>query len=96
MLITYRETGGTNPILLVHDDAHGAPLIDALAHFGDGLPANILPFAVNEVTQIGLEAIAAAFAYGCASMRFLLRAKPRHEIGALKLMLLLAEPILQV
>ena len=41
--------------MLVHDDAHGAPLIDALARFGDGLPANVLPLAVNEVTQVGLE-----------------------------------------
>ena len=30
-------------------------LIDALARHGDGLPANVLPLAVNEVTQVGLE-----------------------------------------
>ena len=50
--------------MLFHDEDHGGALIDALARHGDGLPANVLPFAVNEVTQIGLEAIAAAFAYG--------------------------------
>jgi ferredoxin len=94
LLTTYREAGGTFPILLVHDDAHGTPLIDALARFGDGLPANVLPLAVNEVTQIGLEAIAAAFAYGCSAMRFLLRAKPRHDIGALKQVLVLSESLL--
>ena len=68
------------PIVLLHDDAHGAPLIDALARHGDGLPANVLPLAVNEVTQVGLEAIAAAFAYGAAALRFLMRAQaaPRH------------------
>ena len=58
--------------MLLHDEAHGAPLIDALARHGDGLPANVLPLAVNEVTQVGLEAVAAAFAYGaaaCASSR---------------------------
>ena len=38
MLIAYREAGGEQPIVLVHDDPHGAPLIDALARFGDGLP----------------------------------------------------------
>ena len=42
-------------------------MIDALARHGDGLPANVLPLAVNEVTQVGLEAIAAAFAYGAVS-----------------------------
>ena len=44
MLIAYREAGGEQAIVLVHDDPHGAPLIDALARFGDGLPAHVLPF----------------------------------------------------
>src|SRR6185436_2203504 len=61
LLTTYREVGGTRPVLLLHDEAHGTPLIEALARHGAGLPANALPLAVNEVTQIGLEAIAAAF-----------------------------------
>ena len=56
LLTAYREAGGTQPVVLVHDEAHGTPLIDALARFGDGLPANVLPLAVNEVTQVGLEA----------------------------------------
>ena len=43
LLTTYREAGGTKPVLLFHDDAHGTPLIDALARYGDGLPANALP-----------------------------------------------------
>ena len=42
-------------------------LIDALARHGDGLPANVIPLAVNEITQLGLEAIAAAFAYGATA-----------------------------
>ena len=94
LLTAYRETGGTRPVVLVHDGAHGTPLIDALARFGDGLPANVLPFEVNEVTQMGLEAIAASFAYGASAMRFLIRAKPRHDITGLTQTLALAEAIL--
>jgi ferredoxin len=94
LLTAYRDAGGTQPIVLLHDDAHGTPLIDALARFGDGLPANALPLAVNEVTQVGLEAIAAAFAYGAAAVRLLLRAKPRHDTTGLAKTLALAEPIL--
>ena len=95
LLTSYREAGGTSaPIVLLHDDAHGTPMIDALARFGDGLPAHVLPLAVNEVTQVGLEAIAAAFAYGASAMRFLLRAKPRHDVTGLAKTLALAEPIL--
>jgi ferredoxin len=82
------------PVVLIHDEPHGTPLIDALARFGDGLPANVLPVAVNEVTQVGLEAIAAAFAYGATAVRLLLRARPRHDIAGLMKTLALAEPIL--
>jgi ferredoxin len=94
MLITYREAGGEQPIVLLHDDPHGAPLIDALARFGDGLPAHVLPFAVNEMTQIGLESVAAAFAYGASAMRFLLRARPLHDVSGLRRTIALADPIL--
>ncbi len=94
LLTVYREGGGGAPIVLIHDDAHGMPLIDALARFGDGLPANVLPLAVNEVTQVGLEAIAAALAYGACAVRLLLRAKPRHDVAGLQKTLALAEPIL--
>jgi ferredoxin len=94
LLTVYREAGGNAPIVLLHDEAHGTPLIDALARFGDGLPANVLPLAVNEVTQVGLEALAAAFAYGAHAVRCLLRAKPRHDIAGLTRTLALVEPIL--
>jgi ferredoxin len=95
LLTVYRDVGGQPPpILLIHDDAHGTPLIDALARFGDGLPANALPLAVNEVTQVGLEAVAAAFAYGACAVCFLLRAKPRHDTAGLAKTLALAESIL--
>jgi ferredoxin len=94
MLLAYREAGGEQPIVLVHDDPHGAPLIDALARYGDGLPAHVLPFEVNEITQIGLESIAAAFAYGASAMRFLLRARPLHDVSGLLRTMALADPIL--
>jgi ferredoxin len=94
MLIAYRDAGGTSAILLLHDEPHGAALIDALARHGNGLPANVLPLATNEVMQVGLEAIAAAFAYGAAGVRFLTRAKPRHDIAGLTKTIALSEPIL--
>ncbi len=83
LLSTYAAAGGSEPVLLFHDGGHGVETIDALARFGDGLPANVLPVQVNEITQIGLETIAAAFAYGATAVRFLLRAKPRHDLAGL-------------
>jgi len=94
LLIAYREAGGERAIVLLHDDAHGEPLLDALARHGDGVPAHVLPFGVNEVTQVGLENIAAAFAYGASALRFLLPAKPRHDISGLIRTMAFADPIL--
>jgi len=93
MLLTYREAGGANAIVLFHDSEHGSALIDALARHGDGLPANVLPFTVNEVTQVGLEALVASFAYGAAGIRFLLRAKPLHDLAGLSQSIAMADTI---
>ena len=94
MLLTYREAGGANAIVLFHDSQHGSALVDALARHGDGLPANVLPFAVNAVTQVGLDAIAASFAYGAAGIRFLLRAKPLHDVAGLSQTIAMADAII--
>lgn len=70
VLTTYRSAGGREPpVLLVHDEAHGAPLIDALARFGDGLPARVIP--VQMAGQYGLDAFATGFAFGAADIRVL-------------------------
>lgn len=94
LLTAYRSAGGEQPVLLLYDGEHGADMIDAAARFAAGLPANVLPLEVNEVTQVGIETVAAAFAYGAAHVRFLLRAKPRHDPEGLRQTLALAEPIL--
>jgi ferredoxin len=94
LLLAYARAGGEHATVLVHDELHGAPLIDALARFGEGVPAEVLPFAVNEVTQVGLEAIAAAFIFGASAVRFLLRGRARHDVSGLTRTLALAEPIL--
>ena len=94
LLSAYREAGGKQAVVMFHDGEHGGEMIDALARYGDGLPANVLPVAVNEVTQVGLESVAAAFAYGASAVRFLLRAKPRHDTAGLAKTIALAEPIL--
>ena len=83
LLQTYRKAGGNDAIVLFHDGEHGDAIIDALARFGSGLPAKVLPLRVNEVTQLGPEAIAAVFAYGGTGVAVLTRAKPRHDLTGL-------------
>jgi ferredoxin len=81
LMQAYRNAGGRDAVVLFHDGDHGEPLIDALARFGDGLPANVLPVRVNEVSQIGPETLAALFAYGAAGARLLVRGRPKHDLA---------------
>lgn len=94
LLRAYAQAGGTRAVVMLHDGEHGRDMVDALARFGDGLPANVLPVEVNEATQVGIEAVAAAFAYGASAVRFLTRARPRHDIAGLHQTIALAAPIL--
>ncbi|MBL6456717.1 4Fe-4S dicluster domain-containing protein [Belnapia sp. T6] len=82
LLLAFREAGGRDPILLLHDGQHGEPLIEALARHGDGLPARVLPLLVNEATAIDLATLAAAFAWGAAGVRLLLPARRPHGAEA--------------
>ena len=84
LLTVYHQAGGEGATLLIHDDDHGLDLIGAMARFGRGLPARVIPFAVNEVTQLGLDAILAAFAYGAERIFFLIPPKRKHELSGLK------------
>lgn len=95
MLAAYRDAGGTDPVVLVHDEAHGEALIDALARFGRGLPPNVLPLKLNEVTQLGPELVAAAFAYGAVGFGVLTRAKPKHDVAGLEATLALMNEVLR-
>lgn len=84
LVTTFQQAGGTAPTILVHDGEHGADLIDALGRFGAGLPADVLPMRVNEVTQLDLGFFAAAATYGAAQVRVLTRAKPKHDLSGLE------------
>jgi ferredoxin len=76
LLTGYHDAGGTAPTLLLHDTRGGEEMISAIGRFGDGLPAATLPFAVNEVAQVGLDLLLAAIAYGAT--RVLVLSDGRH------------------
>lgn len=79
LLMTYREAGGTEPpVLLVHDEAHGEAMLNALARLGDGLPARVLPLRVNETTALDLAFLLACFSFGATLLRVLLPARRKH------------------
>ena len=72
LLGTYLKAGGAAPVLLVHSPEKGGEILDAIARHGQGLPARVLPFAVNQPTQVGLDFVFVALAYGAAQVRILL------------------------
>jgi ferredoxin len=92
---TYRHAGGEQPVLLVHDEAHGGELISLISRFGRGLPANVIPFALNEVTQPGLDAILGALAYGASRLLVLVPPKRQDELAGLQTQLSYADAALE-
>jgi ferredoxin len=79
--------------VVIHDERHGTPLVQMLQGRAE-LPPNSVLLAVNEVTQVGLETLVAAFLYGAAAVRLLVRARPRHDLSGLHATIALTESLL--
>lgn len=85
--------GDRSTAVLIHDERHGSPLVQMLQGRGE-LPPSIVLLTVNEVAQVGLETLVAAFLYGAATVRLLVRARPRHDSSGLRATIALAESLL--
>lgn len=85
LLLSYDAAAGTNPVLLVHSANHGGEIINAMARFGDGLPANVLPLSMHAVTAIGHDAMVTAFVAGARKIIILCDPKIRDELAPLEI-----------
>ncbi|NQU60214.1 MAG: 4Fe-4S dicluster domain-containing protein [Rhodospirillales bacterium] len=94
VLRTYLAAGGKTPRLLVHDADYGTDMIATMAHSGGGLPLNVLPFAVNQATQAGLDFMLAAAGLGADRVLFLLNPAKTDERAALEGEINLAKTVL--
>lgn len=90
MATAYRDAGGTNATLLVHDD-HGMQMISLAARHGRGLPAHVIPMEVSALSGFGHAEMLAALASGFAHVNILLG--PKTERDALDPQLALADAI---
>ena len=93
-LLFYAKAGGTNPVLLIHDQPHGVELISYLSRHGRGLPANVLPFAVNEVRQLGVEVLAGVLAKGTAQILVLVPPRRADELAGLEAQVVIVNTIM--
>ena len=94
LLGTYAEAGGREPVLLLHDARRGEELIAMLARHGRGLPANVLPFTLNQATQVGFDLLSVAFAYGAARVLVLASPEQRNELAGLAAQIGVTEAVL--
>jgi len=84
LLKAYRTAGGTRPILLLHDEKHGSPIISAIARFGRGLPANVIPLAIYSVFQLGHDVLASMLASGAEQLVVLASGEAPEELPPLE------------
>jgi len=95
LLNSYSDAGGEQAVLLLHDGRHGEEMISMLARMGRGLPARVLPFALNVVTQVGLDFFAAAFAYGAGQIAIIVGPSNQDELEGLASQIGLAEAVME-
>jgi ferredoxin len=81
LVSTYLSAGGKSPEILVHDNSFGMELMSMSARFGRGLPTHVLPLGVNEITQIGHDAMLAMFAAGVSRIHLLANPARRDELA---------------
>lgn len=82
LLDAYAQAGGKTPVLLLHDDRHGSALIGAMARFGQGLPANVLPLSLYSATLTGHDYLLSAVAAGAQQIVILAAPDRADELAA--------------
>ncbi|MGO1117934.1 4Fe-4S dicluster domain-containing protein [Rhodovibrionaceae bacterium A322] len=95
LLTAFAKAGGQNPTLLLHDTSHGTEVISLMARMGRGLPASVLPLAVNQVTQVGLDALTSFLGYGAEQILFLVNPNSKDDLSALASQMALSEALLE-
>jgi ferredoxin len=65
LLKSYRQQGGTEAVLLLHDAEDGRRRLEAVA---PQLPENVLPFEIEELGSAGMDCWLAALAYGASAL----------------------------
>jgi ferredoxin len=93
LLVSYRDAGGKDPVLVVYDSVSAAAIAGDL---GEALPENALPVELEEVGSIGMDAWLASLAYGARRLLILTAGSTPKSIGvALERQIGYTAPILE-
>ena len=85
MLGAYREAGGRDACLLLHNAEAGRALLRALARKGRGLPARVLPMEIFHIASTGMDVWLGAIACGASQVAVLSTgAEPEGYLEALR------------
>ncbi|MEE8444823.1 MAG: 4Fe-4S binding protein [Alphaproteobacteria bacterium] len=79
LLRQFADAGGTAPVILFHDTREGEQAISLASRFARGLPARVLPVAVNEVTQLGFDLLSGTIAWGAEKILILAGPAPAER-----------------
>ena len=93
LLATYERAGGRDAAILFYA-GDSEPLIESFARDGRGLPARMMPVAVEHVASVGIDLWMAALAWGASSIGVLTtgREAPQY-LAALRFQMTIAEAI---
>ena len=100
MLSAYARAGGVRPALLLHSDEDGAQLVRELGQLAAagaarGMPARVLPLALQHIASAGIDLWLSAIAYGASNVLVLAsgREAPQY-LDALQEQMAIAQSIL--
>ena len=98
LLATYREAGGKDACLVVHDAEAGRAAIQSVGRRAvrgaRGLPARAIPLEVHHVASVGLDLLLGALCYGASQVVLVVNEEPDTYVTALREQMALGETIL--
>ncbi len=98
MLGVYREAGGRDACLVLHDTEAGRAAVQAVGRRavrgGKGLPARAIPFEVFHTASVGLDTLLGAVCYGASQVLVVFADQPEAYVAALREQMALGETIL--
>ena len=98
MLTTYREAGGRDACLVLHNAEAGRAAVHAVGRRavrgGKGLPARAIPFEVFHAASVGVDTLLGAVCYGASQVVVVFDEEAESYVSALREQMALGETIL--